>query len=89
MNQDGAVVHFDDYYPFGAPMPRRSLVAGAEGEAEGLPRYTGHEQEVDIDPSARAVYYAGARYYDALLGRWEVTDPLSDLYSSNTPLITP
>ena len=85
LNEEGSVVHYDDDYPFGAPMPLRSHVEGDEGAPEGKPRYTGHEREEDIDPDAKAVYYAGARYYDALIGRWSVVDPLADDYPSHSP----
>ena len=91
LNEAGSVVHYDDYYPFGAPMPLRSHVEGDEGAPEGKPRYTGHEREEDIDPDGKAVYYAGARYYDALIGRWSATDPLDEFHSpyvyvGNNPL---
>ena len=56
-----------------------------EGAPEGKPRYTGHEREEDIDPDGKAVYYAGARYYDAMIGRWNVVDPKDYLFPSHSP----
>ena len=39
-NDDGAVVHYEDYYAFGTPMPGRNEVRSAEGESLGQPRFT-------------------------------------------------
>ncbi|MFQ5572442.1 MAG: hypothetical protein ACE5G0_22435, partial [Rhodothermales bacterium] len=63
VNEAGEVVHYEDTYPFGSVMPGRSM-STPESPRES---YTGHERETEIDVT---VYYAGARYYDALIGRW-------------------
>ena len=62
-------------------MPGRSL----ETPEAPRERFTGHEQEVDIDPDFKATYYAGARYYDAMIGRWNATDPKDYLFPSHSP----
>ena len=62
-------------------MPGRSL----ETPEAPRERFTGHEVEVDIDPDHKAVYYAGARYYDGLIGRWNAVDPKGELFPSHTP----
>ena len=82
LNETGDVVHYDDYYPFGAPMPGRNHVEGDEGDPTGKPRYTGHEREWEMDD---AVYYAGARYYDAVIVRWNAIDPLMEKHPDWTP----
>ena len=41
--------------------------------------------EDDIDPDEKAVYYAGARYYDGLIGRFMATDRFMEKYPSLTP----
>ena len=68
-DQSGTVVEATDYYVFGLEMPGRVFVDDAERAREG---YTGHEKDVDT-----GLYYAGARYLDAGLGRWHAPDPLA------------
>ena len=63
-------------------MPHRSGGNGEDGDPTGKPRYTGHEREWQQDDN---VYYAGARYYDALIGRWNAVDPLDELYPGYSP----
>ncbi|MEM1125878.1 MAG: RHS repeat-associated core domain-containing protein [Bacteroidota bacterium] len=71
MNDDGEVVHDDDFYPFGLQMPGRSMTAGAETREN----YTGHE----LDEETKLLY-AGARYLDPTIGRWLAVDPLADQF---------
>ena len=82
LNEAGTIVHFDDYYPFGVPMPGRSGGNGDDGDPTGKPRFTGYEREWEQDD---AVYYAGARYYDALIGRFMSIDRFAVRYPSLTP----
>lgn len=85
VNEDGEVVHYDDYYPFGQPMPGRSWTRGTPLR-EG---FTGHELDKETE-----LFYAGARYYDPVIGRWNAVDPLADelpswsaySYAYNNPL---
>ena len=67
-DQSGTVVEATDYYVFGLQMPGRVWRSDSETR-EG---YTGHEKDVDT-----GLYYAGARYLDAGLGRWHAPDPLA------------
>ena len=64
------VVHYSDYYPFGMQMPGRVMENESPSE-----RFTGHE----LDPETGLIY-AGARFYDPELGRWNRPDPLADKY---------
>ena len=82
VDESGAVVHYDDYYPFGAQMPGRSSMS----EYASKERYTGHEYDDETETDGMTgLYYAGARYYDPVLGKWPVIDPLSDDYPSHSP----
>ena len=60
-------------------MPNRGLDEQGQAPRE---RFTGHEQEGEQDD---AVYYAGARYYDALIARWNSVDPVADDYPGWSP----
>ena len=82
VDEVGAVVHHDDYYPFGAPMTGRGMDEQGQAPRE---RFTGHELEEDIDSNEKATYYAGARYYDGLIGRWNAVDPKDYLFPSHSP----
>ncbi len=62
-DDNNALVAQYDYYPFGAL--RSSYVT--ETTKEG---FTGKERDEET-----GLHYFGARYYDASLGRWNVTDP--------------
>ncbi|MEM6646072.1 MAG: RHS repeat-associated core domain-containing protein, partial [Bacteroidota bacterium] len=76
VNEDGVTVGASDYYPFGMEMPGRVYQAG-NGTAEN---YTGHELDTET-----SLIYAGARYYDSVIGRWGAVDPLADKYPEFSP----
>ncbi|WP_108803171.1 RHS repeat domain-containing protein [Aquimarina sp. Aq107] len=72
-----------DYYPFGMPMPNRTL-SGAEGY-----RYAYQGQEVDPETGKEAFEL---RLWDARIGRWLTTDPAGQYHSpymamGNNPVI--
>jgi RHS repeat-associated protein len=75
VNENGDVVHYDDYYPFGLQMPGRSLEEDGPKE-----RFTGHELDDET-----GLFYAGARYLDPVIGRWMVVDQLAGWYPSWSP----
>ena len=75
VDEFGNVVHYSDYYPFGAEMPRRVLENESPEE-----RFSGHQ----LDGSTGLVY-AGARYYDPQIMRWTSPDPLADEYPGWSP----
>ncbi len=61
-----------DYYPFGMPMPNRTL-SGAEGY-----RYAYQGQEKDPETGKEAFEL---RLWDARIGRWLTTDPYGEFSS--------
>jgi RHS repeat-associated protein len=75
INEASQVIHHDDYYPFGLSMPGRSMVTAVPKE-----NFTGHELD---DESG--FYYAGARYLDPVIGRWNAVDPLAEKHFDWTP----
>ena len=76
LNEEGAVVHYDDYYPFGMQMPNRSM-ATPEAPKE---RYSG--KELDIESG---LLYYGARYLDPVIARWNAVDPLLEKHPDWSP----
>jgi len=79
VNTTGAVVHYDDYYPFGLQMPGRSSTTSMPPQE----RYTGHTLDEET-----GLYYAGARYYLPALGRWMSVDPILSRLSPKALLET-
>ncbi|MBN1781863.1 DNRLRE domain-containing protein [bacterium] len=64
-----------DYYPFGQDL---QVWGGGEGSTNYL--FTGKELDSESD-----LYYFGKRYYDPVIGRWLVPDPLAEKYSRWSP----
>ncbi|MEM9666396.1 MAG: RHS repeat-associated core domain-containing protein [Bacteroidota bacterium] len=79
VNDDGEVVHDDDFYPFGLRMDGRSMVADAPRE-----NFTGHELDDEFNDGA-GLLYMGARYMDPTIGRFLTIDPLADQFASYSP----
>jgi len=79
VDENGHVIGYDDYYPFGLTMPGRSSNSGNPNDNY---KYTGHEldNEANLD-----LYYAGARYLDPVLGRWLSIDPLASKFPGWSP----
>lgn len=75
IDENANVVHYSDYYPFGMQMPNRVLENESPDE-----RYTGHERD-----SESGLVYAGARFYDPEIGRWNRPDPRADEYPGWSP----
>nr|WP_315421008.1 DUF6443 domain-containing protein [uncultured Pedobacter sp.] len=63
----------DDYYPFGLNMHRQQNAGN---------KYLYNDKEVQEELN---VYDYGARFYDPIIGRWGVPDPLQESYGSFSP----
>jgi RHS repeat-associated protein len=63
----GEITQVSDYYPFG-----RESTSYVSSTVQRY-KYNGKELQDDINE-----YDYGARFYDAVLGRWNVVDPLAD-----------
>ena len=81
----GNIVGYDDYYPFGMQMAKRSGV----GDDRTREKFTGHELDIET-----GLVYAGARYYMPEVGRWMAVDRFAEKeptlspyqYAGNNPL---
>jgi len=79
IDEEGDVVGYDDYYPFGLQMPGRTYNLSLTND---IYKYSGKEldEENNLD-----WYYFGARYYDPAIARWLQVDPLASKYPSLSP----
>lgn len=70
VNENGNIIGYDDYYPFGLGMPHRS-----DNQANGTATYkfTGHERD---DEAEITLDYMMARNYDPEIGRFLQVDPI-------------
>lgn len=68
-DEDGLIISFEEYHPYGTSA-YRSAASGVEVSARRY-RYNGKERDDET-----GLYYYGARYYAAWLGRWTAADPL-------------
>jgi len=75
LDETGAVVDYEEYYPFGGTSyrSRRGASAGAKRY-----RYIGRERDAET-----GLYYCAARYYAPWLGRWMSCDPLGSAAGLN------
>ena len=77
VDQNGSVVSYDDYDPWGMVLEGRS---GNSGDANDKIKFTGKERDKETNYD-----YFGARYYDSRIGRWMSVDPLAEKYPALTP----
>jgi len=64
-----------DYYPFGMEIP-------VYGNSDNQLKYNGKELQTE---AGLEWYDYGARFYDPVLGRWHVPDPLAEKHFEYTP----
>lgn|GEM_PF-5344255 len=75
----GTMSSWDDYYPYGLPMPNRSFNAT---NPQALNKFTGHEHDVQ---NSINLTYAGARYLDPEIGQLVSVDPLAAKFPEWSP----
>lgn len=68
LDHEAGVISYEEYHPYGSTA-FHTAKAGAEVSAKRY-RYTGKERDDET-----GLYYHGARYYAAWLGRWTAADP--------------
>jgi RHS repeat-associated protein len=77
LDESAAVITYEEYYPYGSSSyesVRRNLEVSPKRY-----RYMGKERDDETD-----LYYYGARYYAAWLGRWTIPDPAGLVDGSNS-----
>ncbi len=79
VNDAGNVISYDDYYPFGLTMPNRS---GSYGDDVWKYKFTGKERDVET-----GLDYFGARYYNAMIGRWMSVDLMNKYFPNISPFV--
>ncbi len=79
VNESGAVVGYDDYYPFGLVMPGRSSNSANPNDAY---KFTGHERD---EEAGLTLDYMMARNYDPMIGRFLQIDPLASQFPAWSP----
>jgi len=79
IDEEGEVVSYDDYYPFGLQMPGRSM---NNALSNNFYKFSGKELD---EENGLDWYYFGARYYDPAIARWLQVDPLACKYPSWSP----
>ncbi|MCW8309637.1 RHS repeat-associated core domain-containing protein, partial [Sphingobacterium sp. InxBP1] len=78
VDHSGTIKQIQDYYPFGMEMNQ----GNALNTASNLYKYNGKEKQVEL--GLDQLDY-GARFYDAEIGRWNVVDPLADMFENVSP----
>jgi RHS repeat-associated protein len=69
------VLQQNDYYPFGLSKVRGTVTGNKTAYL-----YNGKE-----DQEGFSLYDYGARYYDPIIARWHVPDPLAEQFASTSP----
>ena len=79
VNQSGTVEQATDYYPYGLSFSNNNLTKNRY-------LYNGKEiQNQTLSSQFFGMYDYGARYYDPVIGRWHVVDPLAENFPWATP----
>ncbi len=79
LKQDGSILETNDYYPFGLQISRAGQTVPSP---ENRYKYNGKELQTEL---GLMQYDYGARFYDPVIGRWNVIDPLAEKNRSWTP----
>ncbi len=86
LDEQAQILSYEEYHPFGTTSYR----SRAQGSDVSLKRYRYRQKERDDESG---LYYSGARYYAAWLGRWTSADPAGFVdganlfrYARNNPL---
>jgi len=86
-DEDGNIISYEEYHPYGTSSYR----SAKPGFDLSLKRYRFSGKELDDETG---LYYFGARYYSAWLGRWTSSDPAGFVrgfnlfkYCSNNPVM--
>jgi RHS repeat-associated protein len=80
-DQNGAVLETSDYYPFGLQLARSGNTVPSP---ENRYKYNGKELQTELGLNQ---YDYGARFYDPVVARWNVIDPLADKYLNISPYV--
>ncbi len=80
VKQDGSILQTPDYYAFGLELNRNRLTPSPDNRY----KYNGKELQTEL---GLGQYDYGARFYDAVIGRWSSIDPMSELYRSESPFV--
>ncbi|PWG77914.1 polymorphic toxin type 44 domain-containing protein, partial [Pararcticibacter amylolyticus] len=78
VKQDGSILQTPDYYAFGMELNRNRLTPSPDNRY----KYNGKELQTEL---GLGQYDYGARFYDAVVGRFTTMDPLTNKYASFTP----
>ena len=82
VEEDGDVVGYTDYDPWGYVLANRALETGWSGQNVAQNKFTGKEWDDDYDLNW---FHFGARYYDPEIGRWVAIDPLTEKHPDWSP----
>jgi RHS repeat-associated protein len=77
INQTGEIIQVQDYYAFGMEMGNSKSPS-----PKNQYKYNGKEMQDEL--GLNHLDY-GARFYDPIIGRWNVVDPSSENYGSTSP----